>query len=54
MSTLFVAGWAKANSPDGAALHVVGVIFVGLSIGSEFQANMSVIIHVFAGKKITG
>ena len=53
MSTLFVARWAKAYSPDGAALHVVGVIFVGLSIGSEFQANVSVIIHVFAGKKIT-
>ena len=54
MSTLFVARWAKAYSPDGAALHVVGVIFVGLSVGSEFQANVSVIIHVFAGKKITG
>ena len=54
MSALFVAGWAEADGPDGAALHVIAVVFVCLGVGAEFQANVPAIIHVFAGKKVAG
>jgi hypothetical protein len=52
MTSLFIAGWAKANSASSAGLHAIGVFLVSLDIASEFKANMLAIVQMFAGKGI--
>ena len=46
VSTLKVAGGAKADSANGALGHGIVMFFVSLGVGSKLEPNMFVIIDL--------
>eukprot|EP00980_Cylindrotheca_fusiformis_P020911 scaffold7934_cov160-Cylindrotheca_fusiformis.AAC.1 len=49
VAALCVSSWAKANSASSTFPHVVGMFFMGLYIGTKFQANVLVISKFASG-----
>ena len=54
MAALFIARETQADSTNGPRHHIVGMFLMSLNVvGTEFQADMFVIVKVFAGEEVS-
>ena len=54
MAALFISGGSETDSTDCTGVHVVGVLLVGLSVGTKFCANMFGKFQLFSGQQEAG
>jgi hypothetical protein len=53
VAALVIARGPETDSPDRAREHIVGMFFVHLYVCTKLEANVLVIIQMFAGQEIT-
>jgi hypothetical protein len=52
MAPLLISRGSETDSSDGACVHVVCVLLVGLNVCPELESHMFVVIEMLASEKV--